>query len=259
MSLKEIVTRQLAEARSAETAGNLTKASLLLKRVAQRQNSEVLMLWLADIERRRRRLRSSIRMLDKALKLNPKRALTYIFKAQCLCDLRKYDFAAMALKQALKIEKRADAFVLLGSIYEQLQNSTTASRYYRYAIECDESFEEAHYNRGRLLRKSDPKKSLWHLKKAVKLDPTYGLAYAELGGVMLQLNRYNEAEIALRKAIQLDPNSIWNHLYLANLFWKTGRVEQAKAEYEAAAKIDSTRFSNRCLQQFLAKRDKGFK
>ena len=251
MKRKPALERLLLEADKAELGGDWTLSVKLLEQALTAEPTEPLLLRLGDLECKKGRFRQAIKRFDAAILENPNRALSYILKAQCLITLKNYEEAQKTLRRSLAIEKRPDAFVQIGSVYEKLGDSKSAARSYQAALNVDPQYEEAHYNRGRLLRRSNPQKALLHLHAAISIDPKYALAYSELGGLLLQLKRYKEAEGVLREAISLDSYSFWNHLYLANLLWKLGRLEEAKDEYRMAERLDRSSFSARCFAKFL--------
>lgn len=259
MNEKLKLERLLSDADKAELSRDFSTAAKLVKRALAINPTELLHLLLGNLERKRKRYRQAIKQFDAAIALNPMRAVAYLLKAESLVDLKEYNEAKKIFRRSLTIEKRADAFVQLGSVCEALRDERAARQNYESALAVDPQFEEAHYNFGRLLRRANPQKALLHLRTAVRIDPKYALAHSELGAFLIQLKRYAAAERTLRKAISLDERSFWNHLYLANLLWTRGRLEQAEEEYQAACRLDGSSFSARCYAKFrkVTKRTRG--
>ncbi len=78
------------------------------------------------------------------------------------------------------------------------------------------------------------------LAKAVKLDPSNGIAWAYLGESLITLERYDKAEECIRKAITIDPRNARNWHRLANVLEKTDRIEDAVDMIMKSLDIDDT-------------------
>jgi DNA-binding winged helix-turn-helix (wHTH) protein/TolB-like protein/lipopolysaccharide biosynthesis regulator YciM len=73
------------------------------------------------------------------------------------------------------------------------------------------------------------------LEKSAELDPNYALTWAHLGRTYQASasfkfggqEQYKKAQSAYEKALSLNPDQIDAHIFMANLFTDTGRVEQA--------------------------------
>jgi type IV pilus biogenesis/stability protein PilW len=88
------------------------------------------------------------------------------------------------------------------------------------------------------LRAGRAQEALKSYDEALRYDP--GLAEAHLGrGVTLELafGKLDEAEAEYRKAIELKPTFADAHNNLGQLLAKTGRLEEAVKEFDAAASI----------------------
>ena len=101
------------------------------------------------------------------------------------------------------------------------------------AMKVDPGDAAANYNLGCFYH-SKGKLSLAekHLRRAIKLDPKYALAYAELGQLLAQRkDRTKEAVSLLQKAIEGDPEDGTSRAYLANGLWLLRRLKAAKEQY----------------------------
>ena len=235
----------------AEAEGDYSKALSLCKELSIFNSCEPLILRIGYLEKKLHRYNEAIFHFNKALALRSDRAITYISKAQCLISLKEFGEAAESLRQAVKIDSRPDALVLLGFAHETLGKKTKAQYYYRLAVRVDPDWEEAHYNVGRLLRIRQPKKALKSLRLAVRLDVNYKWAYLELAKTYVDLHRYKSARKALEKVISIDDSLLLPHLFLANLFWMMGKLSKAAEEYIIACKLDCSLFSLKCYKTFL--------
>ena len=71
------------------------------------------------------------------------------------------------------------------------------------------------------------------VERAIEVDPTRSLSYANLGVIELTRGKPEQAEAAFRNAIQIDPSSVAARLGLANLLWAGGRLDEAEANLKA--------------------------
>jgi tetratricopeptide (TPR) repeat protein len=79
------------------------------------------------------------------------------------------------------------------------------------------------------------------LQKSVWLNPYYSAPYILLGRAYMKKEQPGPAEAMLRRAIQYDPNNRSAHYLLAQLLQLTGRVEEARREFEIAEKLTGPR------------------
>ena len=84
-----------------------------------------------------------------------------------------------------------------------------------------------------------------HLEKAVKLRPDYGDPYFNLGSVLFQQGRTDEAITQWQKALATQPNDAGFHTALGSAFLKKGLHKNAIAEYEHATRIFPNDFEAR--------------
>jgi tetratricopeptide (TPR) repeat protein len=79
------------------------------------------------------------------------------------------------------------------------------------------------------------------LQRSIWLNPYYSAPYVLLGRAYAKKDQPAAAEGMLRRAIQFDPNNRTAHYLLAQLLQQTGRVEEAKREFEIAERLRSPR------------------
>jgi tetratricopeptide (TPR) repeat protein len=79
------------------------------------------------------------------------------------------------------------------------------------------------------------------LQKSVWLNPYYSAPYILLGRAYMKKDQPGRAEPMLRRAIQYDPNNRSAHYLLAQLLQQTGRVDEAKREFEIAERLTGPR------------------
>ena len=109
-----------------------------------------------------------------------------------------------------------------------------AAALYREAIAVDADLLEAHVDlAGILWRLEDFDGSLAHAQRAVALAPRNAFAQRILGSALLNLNRADEAEQALRRALELQPGLPLAELDLSFTLLLAGRLQEGWSLYEA--------------------------
>jgi tetratricopeptide (TPR) repeat protein len=77
------------------------------------------------------------------------------------------------------------------------------------------------------------RESLW--RDTIAKNPEAWMAYANLGAILNEENRDDEAAGALSESLRLHPNQAEAHLVLGDLFFKRGELAHALEQYRAAA------------------------
>ena len=77
-------------------------------------------------------------------------------------------------------------------------------------------------------------------RKAIEVDPRYALAYFDLGNVLDETGRLQDAIRAYQAAISLAPTYADAHYNLALAFDKSRQPRKALRHWQAYAKLDNT-------------------
>jgi len=97
-------------------------------------------------------------------------------------------------------------------------------------------------NLGNLLYETGRKDEAEHAwRKAVEADPKLAKGWGNLGFLLHETGRKDEAEEALRKAVEADPGEPEYHNGLAYFLCECGRLEEADAEVREALRLDPDR------------------
>ena len=75
-------------------------------------------------------------------------------------------------------------------------------------------------------------------REAIKIDPNDAGAHYNLGILLQNLKRYEEAVNEYRKVIEINPDYAYTHNNLGNLLQNLKRYEEAENEYREAIKIN---------------------
>jgi Tfp pilus assembly protein PilF/predicted nucleic-acid-binding protein len=109
----------------------------------------------------------------------------------------------------------------------------------RKIIELNPELPEAHYNLGVLLgnrgRKEDAEAEY---REAIRINPDYVDAHINLGNLLNDMGRKEDAEVEYREALRINSDSADAHYNLGVLLKDMGRKEDAEAEYREALRIN---------------------
>lgn len=148
----------------------------------------------------------AIKMFRAAIAANPKEPNVHFGLGYLLWAQKQYAEAVVQFNAELENDpNHAQSLVYLGDSYIQLNKSTEAR---------------------------DP------LEKAVALDPGLWLGYLDLGILDSDAGRNERALQELRKAAKAKPDEVNVHWRLARLLRTMGKTEEAKAEFDAAKKLN---------------------
>jgi serine/threonine protein kinase/Flp pilus assembly protein TadD len=195
-------------------------------------------------------LLGSITSFRAAIEADPYCAVAYAGLAEAL--VRKYlyfdgdtnyldEARAEAARALARSAECAEAHTSLGFAYHLTNRATDAQREYRLAIQLDQNEWLAHRLLGAVYaRQGNYKEASPLLRKAITLHPAHIGSYDHLYGVLLRLNRYEEALqvadlgiAAARAQLAEVPDNQEARLHMAMLLARAGRQPEAR---EAVAK-----------------------
>jgi Tfp pilus assembly protein PilF len=114
----------------------------------------------------------------------------------------------------------------------------------RDAVSADPSFSVAWDELGLLLGVTgDRAASLAAFKRAVEIDPKFTAALLHLGSALVESKEYNGAETYLAATLAIDQSQFLGHYYLGIAEAKLGRLEIAEKAFEKAIDLGGDRIS----------------
>ncbi|HKA46321.1 MAG TPA: tetratricopeptide repeat protein [Burkholderiales bacterium] len=149
----------------------------------------------------------------------------------------KYPEAASCFEQVVALEHdHAEAHLNLGIACQRLGRREDAADSFAMALHHRPEYAEAHFNLGVIeLEEGEHESAAARFEEAVRLKPEYVEALSNLGYVQFKhLNRSADGERNLRRAVQLQPRFAIARLNLGLLLQDRGRLDDALAAYEEA-------------------------
>jgi tetratricopeptide (TPR) repeat protein len=190
-----------------------------------------------------RRSDAARQVIAEAYKVAPDSAAAHLLAAQVMIRLEMDDLAAAELGEALKREPRMpNANFLLGQMALFRGRLAEAIALTERELATNPGHSMAWSQLGdAYTRQSKWDEAIAALQKSIWLNPYYSAPYILLGRAYLKKDQPARAEAMLRRAIQYDPNNRSAHYLLAQLLQQTGRVEEAKREFEIAERLSGPR------------------
>lgn len=152
-----------------------------------------------------------------------------------------FQYANLGLTMVSDDRVRASLTVLLGSLYEAIDDSKSSAENYLAAIKIDPNYNWSYIKLGNLytsLRRYEDAEQYY--KKAIDLDPKDAWTHNNLGILYTNLKRFDEAEKSYRTAIKLNPEDAWTLNNLGVLYKDLNRYDEAEKVYKQAVMLDPT-------------------
>jgi tetratricopeptide (TPR) repeat protein len=173
----------------------------------------------------------------QAIERDPNFALAYVGLADTL--LMETPEASLAVNKAIELDSTlGEAYATLGFAgMFRAWDWTKAEESFKRAIELNPGYGTSHQWYATLLamtgRAAEAKEEM---KRALEIDPLSHNFLADLGQMHYFAREYEEAERYCRKALQVNPDFHFAHEYLADIYTKTGRDDEAFEEHLSASK-----------------------
>tara|TARA_Y100000994_G_scaffold196561_1_gene166279 strand:+ start:163 stop:1599 length:1437 start_codon:yes stop_codon:yes gene_type:complete len=116
--------------------------------------------------------------------------------------------------------------------FHQKGNILEATKYYKYLINQGIKDRRVFCNYGLiLLNLGKFQEAELTYRKAITLDPNHANSYLNLGGILRNLGKFQEAEFTTRKAIKLDLNLVQAYFNLGDILIILGKFQEAELNY----------------------------
>lgn len=159
-----------------------------------------------------------------------------------LMDLYNQGQLAAVAEQALGLTQAfPDSFVLwnlLGASGAQIGRIAIAEKAFRRASELNPNFPDAHSNLGNILKdqgKLDEAVACY--ARALELNPGFAGAHNNLGNALRNQGRLDEAVASFTRALELKPDFVDAHCNLFELYEKSNQLSAAREAIEAMQRV----------------------
>jgi Flp pilus assembly protein TadD len=194
-------------------------------------------------------LAAADKWLTQSLEWNPADVEAWYDLGRTKYNENHFEAAIHAFEQALKLEpNNVKAEDNLGLSYAGLGRTDDAIAAYQRAIEWQAHSKDKNpgpfINLGSLLLDLNrPEEAIPHLRKAIDLAPQEFKPHELLGKSYARLNQFPEAQAELEKAVALAPQYPSLHCMLGTYYRKQGLMDKAKAELDRCAELTGTHSS----------------
>lgn len=180
--------------------------------------------------------------LKTAIQINPQRADSYVLLGQIYLRNKQYQQAAEQFEKALSIDpNNSDAHYRLGQAYVSLETPEKAIKEYKAALQRAPINADLHYDLGlAYYAAGNQEESITHYARAIVINPKHLAALTNLGFIRVQEGDYGQAIDLLTRARAVNPRLAGIRKNLGLVYMKTGLFEEARREWEAVLRIDSS-------------------
>ena len=144
----------------------------------------------------------------------------------------------VAIQLTTDFPNNPDSILLLGKVYRNQGNSTTAEKYLKECIELNPNHAEAYSDMGWIaFEKAEYQKALdlWH--KVLQINPKLPGVYRFLAGALICLGKTEEAITALEKDIKISAAPVDSYFLLGNQYLLLQEYNKAKNYFEMVIKV----------------------
>ncbi len=184
----------------------------------------------------------------KAVELDPEFAIAYFYLSDMNFKLRNLELAQDQLKKAKALSDKAPEKERL---YIDARYSSSVERdreIYREnlnaIIKKYPKEKEAYYELGLTYKNYEPAKAVEIFKKALELDPNYGLVINELAYTHVILGEFEKAIDYFKRYAVASPGDANPLDSLAELYFEMGRLEESAAKYTEAVEMKPDFFNS---------------
>ena len=211
---------------------------------------------------------AAVPFLEQATAADPQNLPFRLTLAHSCLWSKQYQCVLDVYHQILTLNaESAEADMLAGEALDEMKDKAGATQQFRAAVKADPKEPNVHFGLGYLLwgllqldeaaqefqaeldnnpdhalaltyladchmKLNKPEGAIALLERAIRIDPSIGLAHLDLGILLGNAGRKDEALRELEIAVNLNPDDENVHWQLARFYQATGRRDEAKAEFE---------------------------
>jgi tetratricopeptide (TPR) repeat protein len=181
----------------------------------------------------------------KTVEWSPQNVLAWYYLGRTKYNENRFDEAIAAFLACLKLDpKNIKAEDNLGLSYAGSRRAAEAEAAYKNAIawqmDIPNKNSGPYLNLGILLSDNNrPEEALPYLRQAVQISPLDAQAHTQLGKAFLHLNQLDKTQAELEKAVQLSPKDAPLRFMLGQVYRREGLKEKAKQELDRYADLNA--------------------
>jgi predicted O-linked N-acetylglucosamine transferase (SPINDLY family) len=183
---------------------------------------------------------AAMRMIKRALLIDPRSATAHSNLGSLLMDLQRFEEAVASCDVAIELDPRlVDAHYNRGNALVALERFADAVASFRNALAINPRHADAHNNCGNALSKDRQfGEAIKCYDQAIALDPGYAAAHINRGAALIDLRRIDDAILDLDRALSLAPGSVDAWTNRGEAFLQRHRFDDALASYDRALALD---------------------
>lgn len=200
------------------------------------------------------RYADAITVLSKIIGANPKDKIALHQRGTAYYILGSIEEAAADFQKASSLDASfAAAWNDLASAYRKMGQADKAIGFLQQGLKAEPGAAYILNNMGSSLRVLDRnEEALHYYSEAIRADHSYVLAYVNQAGLLIEMERYPEAEALSQKTMQLFPEDpgIWNIRGI--LYRKSGETDESIKALDKAITLDpayATAYLNRAISR----------
>lgn len=184
--------------------------------------------------------KSAMKIIDRAIEINPETVKTHIKKATFHFYLKEYKNAILQLNEALKIDLyNSDAYFWKGMCYLEMDDTAKSISSFQTAVELNSMNYDAYMELGILYSAKKDKQALNYFDNAIRINQTSEAFYAK--GMFYQDNYdYPNAIETYKKIILIDPQYEEAFYNIGWIYFHTDSLEKAYRNFDRAIGVAPT-------------------
>jgi predicted O-linked N-acetylglucosamine transferase (SPINDLY family) len=183
---------------------------------------------------------AAMRLIKRALLVDPKSAAAHLNLGSLLMDLGRLEEAVASSDRAIELDPAfVDAYYNRGNALLALGHFNDAVASFGKAVAINPQHVGAHNNCGNALNKmGQPAEAIKCYDQALALDPGFAPAYVNRSAALIELRRIDEALLGLDRALALAPQNLDAWINRGEALVRGYRLDDALASYDRALELN---------------------
>ncbi len=251
-----LATGDLYRAQQLARSGDLTRASRICADLLAREPRNFpALLTLGGIECDRKNFAEAVKLLQRALMVNPGSPEAHGGYGNVLVELGRVEEGVRALSEAIRLQPQNPAtHVYRGYAHARAGDHRKALQDFDAAVRLAPNWEFALHNRATaLVALFRHKEALPDVEKLLRLHPSNPAFLTNYGTILTREGRHKEALAAIERALQQQPGDIGLQTTRADILAALSRHAEALSQYEklVALQPDNPQIQMGCAHMLM--------